>query len=67
MFLFTFHNVQYQARVLKRMEVYHVAKRAICQCWTEHWNVVLKQKNSTFTDLISQKGTVDKNTLYMQT
>lgn len=40
--LFTFHYVQYQAGVLKRVEVDHVAQRAVCQSRTEHRDIILK-------------------------
>ena len=41
---FTFHNVQNQARLFKRVEVENVTQRAVRQCRTEHRNVILKQK-----------------------
>lgn len=46
----TFHNVQNQTRVLKGVEVDHVAQRTVCQSRAEHRNVILKKFNTTFTD-----------------
>lgn len=51
MLLFTFHYVQNQARVLIRVEVDHVAQRAVSQSRTEHWNIILETEHTiTFTD-----------------